>query len=135
MALHITTENAFHTAGAGKALTTSFVAGDEINTQEADTCWFSAVIGGTAPTQVQWYPEWSDDGGTTYHRHPAVNTVSTGTVDYDRALMEAPINSCGYGPFSVPPGAKLRVQALRVGGAADTTLLGRFQLSASAVRA
>ena len=129
MATYIKTANAFHTTGSGKVLTTSFVAGDEIVTDEADTCWVSFVIAGTAPTQVQWYPEYTDDGGTTYHRLPAVNSVVAGTVDYDRALMEAPINSCGYGPFDVPAGAKIKIQALRVGGSTDTTMLAKFHLS------
>ncbi len=129
MATYIKTANAFHTTGSGKVLTTSYVAGDAVDTEDADTCWISVVIAGTAPTQVQYYPEWSDDGGTTYHRFPAVGSVSGGTCDFDRLLLEAPVNSCGFGPLDVPPGAKVRLQAQRVGGSTDTTMLAKFMLS------
>lgn len=125
--------NAFHTAGAAKALTTSYVNGDEIDTLEADELWLSCVTAATATTSTDVNVQWSDDGGTTYHRLSVINSTIAGLVDTDDGEWIGPGANGNHsiGPIAIPSGVKLRVAAKRTNGAADSTLLAKATLLCS----
>lgn len=122
--------NAFHTTAAAKALTTSYVNGDAIDTEDADELWLSCVTSGTAATSVDVNVQWSDDGGTTYHRLCVVNSVSAGVADTDDAEWTGPGANGNHslGPIAVPSGVKVRAAAKRTGGDATSSLLAKATL-------
>jgi len=118
------------TPPAAKALTTSMVAGTAFDTEEADELWLSMVTGGTAATSVDWELHWSDDGGTTYHKLCAINSVVGGQVDHDDLEGVGPgaNGNHSYGPVAIPSGVKMQMYAARTGGAADSDLLAKATL-------
>ena len=122
--------NAFHTSGAAKALTTSYVNGDEIDTDDADDIYLSCITSGTAATSVDENVQYSDDGGTTYHRLPVTNSVIAGQVDTDDGEWLGPGTNGNHslGPISIPSGSKVRVAAKRTGGDATSSLLAKASL-------
>jgi hypothetical protein len=131
MAANIGKEEAYgNGAGVAKALTTSYVAagGGAFDSRSASEVWISVVVSGTAATSIDWYLDYSDDGGTTYHRLPAINSVAGGSTDYDPNVYVGPATSCSMGPISVPAGSKLRMSAKRSGGDATSAILAYAHL-------
>lgn len=120
--------NAFHTAGAGKALTAAYVNGDTI--QPLRPASYMRVIAtlawGVAPTAAYLRALWTVDGGTTWVPVSTVNAVSLGVVSMDDGEFSLPVDAVGTHEVcvSVPPGADLMVQAkMTNAGASDPTLL------------
>jgi hypothetical protein len=120
--------NAFHTAGAGKALTAAYVAGDTIQPWgPANTLRLRCTLAwAAAPTSVQVMIDWSTNGGTTWVPVSVVNSVTAGTVALADGIFSVPVAAVGTHEIcvGVPPGADLRCRAKMVdAGASDPTLL------------
>lgn len=122
----------WHAAAVAKVLTTSFVAGDAVDTEDANEAWFTLETSGTLLTYLHLIAYWSPDGGSTYVRLPMINSVSGGVGDWDpgefRSDLGGAMGDYSYGPFAVPPGCKIQLSAKMTGGAGDTKLLSRLHL-------
>lgn len=118
---------------AAKALTTSYVADDAFDAEDADQLWLFYTTSATATTSTDFQIEASDDGGTTYYPLPAVNTggPSSGVDDTDDHEYEGPGTNGQHslGPIDIPPGQKIRVKAKRTGGDATSALIARGLLT------
>lgn len=126
-------DSAWSTSGAAKVLTTSYVAGDEFKSRDADEMWLSLVTAGTVLTTLDLSIRWSDDDGTTYHELPAINSgiasgaigVSDHEINHDGAAANG---NHSFGPVAIPSGCKICVYAKRNGGSTDSTLLAKATL-------
>jgi hypothetical protein len=116
--------NAFHTAGAAKALTTSLVAGSWLDVEGATEGVLGLVVSGTAATSVNVQLAWSPDGGTTIYPLPAVNFIDGGQIDTDDNEYVTP-GAAGKHTIvvSFPPRGSVCAYAKRSGGDATTSLL------------
>lgn len=121
--------NAFHTAGAAKALTAAYVAGTTIQPWgPANTLRLSCTLAWTAaPTNVRVKIRWTRNG-TEWTPVGAVNTVSANVVDLgagefdlDLGALTASVHEIVVG---IPAGCDISVMAKMTDpGAADPTLL------------
>jgi hypothetical protein len=133
MSCNVGTYNAFHTAGAAKALTASYVNGDTV--QPARPCNTARLLctlaWGTAPTNARVKIFWTPDG-TTWVPVSVVNSISAGVVSLGDGIFDLPVAAAGTHEIlaNVPPGADLKCQAAMVdAGGSDPTLLAKFVLT------
>lgn len=121
--------DAWSTAGAAKALTTSYVAGTAFKSRDADELWLSLVTSATGVTSLDLSVRWSDDGGTTYHELPTVDSISSGVVAVSDNEVEhagaADNGNHSWGPVFIPSGCDICVYAKRTGGDATSALVAK----------
>lgn len=100
-------------SGATKALTTSYVAGSEIEIGNEPELWIDAVLSGTACVAADLKLEVSFDDGTSYVEWPLPIVAIDGSELAARFTVLVPVRS------------KVRLSAKRRGGAVGTLLLVR----------
>ena len=116
-------------SGAAQALTTSMADSTDAQTidcPEGGLAYIGYTASGTAATYIGFSLHYSRDGGTTWYRVAPVNSVSSGAVSQSSAGVWQGNGANGnwsVGPIEVPAACKLKVQALRSGGGADTAAL------------
>lgn len=117
--------DAWSTAGAAKALTTSFVAGTAFKSRYADTLVLHVTTSATVTTTTDVQVEETLDGGTTYAPLEAINSVSAGAVSQNNAVWQLPGSVAGTyrATMSITPGATVRVSMKRTGGDATSAAL------------
>lgn len=121
---HCSTDNAFHTAGAAKALTTSYVAGDVLGPHPANVMALNVTLAATVdPASVEVMVERSPDG-TNYFPEEAVNSVASGVVDLDDGVW-SPDPTAGNKSINVAvrPGMFYRLKAKYTAAGTDPTAL------------
>jgi len=139
----------FHTGGAAKALTGSYVAGDLIDFED-ERDGYEAFVGRrpafdestiltiamtlaatAAPTSVQARVMRSSDGGTTFGPVPAINSVLAGVIECQDNAYSLVSTANGLHWLDVPiiPGFVYRVDFKATGGT-DPTLLAVGALGA-----
>ena len=136
MSHRVQTTKAFHTAGAAKALTGSYVAGDTVQPfRPANTARFRCTLAWTVvPTNVRVKLRWSDNGGTTWVPCSAVNSVTSNVVDLGAGEFDLDLGALTASTHeivvSVPPGADLSMQAkMTDAGGSDPTMLAYVDLT------
>lgn len=122
-------ENAWG-SGSAVALTTALVSATKFKTRSANAIRLGCTTSATAATSVDLAIEWSEDGGTTWYRLMAINSVSGGSVDHDDGLWVGS-GANGYHELmaSVPSNVELRVSAKRTGGDATSALVAQAILT------
>lgn len=112
-------------SGSAEALNSAYSAGNAFDSRDADSLWLSLITSGTAVTSLDVQVEFSHDGGTTYNVLAAVNSVSSGSVDFDDMTLVGPgaNGNHGFGPIAIPQGVKFRIKAKQTGGDGTSSLL------------
>lgn len=115
--------------GSAKALTSGLVAGTAFKTRGANMLHLEFTVGGDGGDSVDVAVERSVDG-TAFFRLPAINSVSSGSVDQDSALWVCQGAAGSYDcTVSVPPGQQVRVSAKVDNDSGTTTLLAAASLT------